>query len=267
MEFFFKFKNCALAFFFRSCFTDAALLSKTTRIICNYFFFSCIVKTKSNFKMGKFCNFFSRPIKGEVKNGRGALLPRARTRRSSGQTQRNNKAIDNTQAKAHTFAFYSPFLFLYYNLSSLSLSLFLLSIWIAFYFIVVLPVAELAGMWKNDFLAQFDPFPVVFFFVFVVFLNKIKRIIAKCKRMDTLKIFFCSMIKRNFYFFISLFVRSNTITSKRETSQRPTAISPILDSITLLHTHGLTRLSLSVNVQSLPGWWPNDEIPTNNNRI
>ena len=87
------------------------------------FFFSCIVKTKSNFKMGKFCNFFSRPIKGEVKNGRGALLPRARTRRSSGQTQRNNKAIDNTQAKAHTFAFYSPFLFLYYNLSSLSLSL------------------------------------------------------------------------------------------------------------------------------------------------
>jgi hypothetical protein len=94
-----------------------------------------------------------------------------------------------------------------------------------------LPVAELAGMWKNNFLAQFDPFPVVFFFVFfhfVVCLNKIKRIIAKRKRMNTLKNLFLFNDKKKFFIFSSVcsFVRTQSRQKGKRVNAQP-PISPI----------------------------------------
>ena len=118
-------------------------------------------KWKRNSWFLLFLFFSSRPIKGVVLK-MGAVL--CCSVRALGAI-RGKPA--NTQAKAHTFAFYLPSLFLCYNLSSLSL----LSIWISRNFLLFhccLPVVELAGMWENIFfLAQFDPFPVFVLLLFV----------------------------------------------------------------------------------------------------
>jgi hypothetical protein len=90
-------------------------INEKYRQLKNPFCFFLFWKTKSNFAI-----WFGRPIKGEVKNGRGALLPRARTRRSSGQTHTE---------QGHTHAYLclystSILIVIIYNLSlSLSLSL------------------------------------------------------------------------------------------------------------------------------------------------
>lgn len=89
-------------------------INEKYRQLKNPFCFFLFWKTKSNFAI-----WFGRPIKGEVKNGRGALLPRARTRRSSGQTHTE---------QGHTHAYLclystSILIVIIYNLS-LSLSLF-----------------------------------------------------------------------------------------------------------------------------------------------
>ena len=164
-----------ISFFYRSCFFNGCNLSdqtikKNTGIICNYCFVVYCGEDEIEFQNENekknswfllFLFFSSRPIKGVVLK-MGAVL--CCSVRALGAI-RGKPA--NTQAKAHTFAFYLPSLFLCYNLSSLSL----LSIWISRNFLLFhccLPVVELAGMWENIFfLAQFDPFPVFVLLLFV----------------------------------------------------------------------------------------------------
>jgi hypothetical protein len=192
-------------------------INEKYRQLKNPFCFFLFWKTKSNFAI-----WFGRPIKGEVKNGRGALLPRARTRRSSGQTHTE---------QGHTHAYLclystSILIVIIYNLSlSLSLSL---SIWIAF-FIVVCRL-ELAGM-LEIFLAQFDPFPiyVLWFFFLVV---AVVVVVEKEPSQNT-NGWMCIEENRGEITLFSLFRFALVRTQSR---QRGNESTPLLDSIALLHT-------------------------------